>query len=80
MKATEDLKKHLRANQMVTIPFVVVIYDNQDTDWHPVALCKTISEAVEAVKDYLGLYDPKEIWDIRQDVQMPLGEVLLSIK
>jgi hypothetical protein len=62
-------------NTKVVVPFAVMAWDGDDTEWYPVFVCISLEIALETVKKILR-ENPNEPWDIQQNVEIKVSEFL----
>ena len=74
MKLSAGMKYHL-SEMMVTVPFVVMEWDERETEWYPVYCSSTVMSAVEQVKLLLK-EDPSFNWDIQADFKTALKVIV----
>lgn len=74
IKAGEGVS-NLVANSNVMVPFAVMAWDGDDTEWYPIFVCTQLAVAIEYVKEILAA-DPNEAWDIQENVKIKVSEFL----
>ena len=78
----EDLKVSagiagLVHNTKVVVPFAVMAWDADATEWYPVFVSNSIAAAVEYVKE---MFQGEEEWDIQEKVEIRVGDIFQQIK
>jgi len=79
----EDLKvsagiASLVHNTKVVVPFAVMAWDGDDTEFYPVFVSNTLAAAVEYVKEMFQLGEDE--WDIWEKVEIRVGDIFNQIK
>ena len=65
-------------NTKVVVPFAVMAWDGDDTEFYPVFVSNTLAAAVEYVKEMFQLGEDE--WDIWEKVEIRVGDIFNQIK